>query len=527
MTGSVAIDVVIGLIFIYLLYSLFATVIMEIANTIFGLRARNLRYALRRMLMNEDKVENRFFRLGTELVNTFLKMSGFAFKLSDPGLFNTFYNQPSIKYLSAGGIANKPSYISPHNFSKTIIDSIASNFSIEGVIRSIYADLETLEKIFGSLSDSSEIKKDFNKRENKNSSFKEWYKSIECSKQIIYAAILVPSSNHSLKKQVHFFLAEDGSFIEPLPGGNPVQKIKAGISLLPDTDTKKHLESLLVDAQNDLEKFKFYLEQWFDDTMERATGWFKRRAQCFLFIIGFVLAISFNANTFDIVKKLSDNPEAREQLVKLAIEYSKENKEFNKNSSAEDTIAVYQNNHITKVNDSLQKIANRLQADIYKAQNIIAVNWLIPDSIRIFTSGNEIPNVPFGYVKHKYQIEVLDTSSKNDKKDVQKDTVLVWSLLHESIELESFDKAIPPTYSTTFNESQIDVDQSTYKWSYGLKSKNLWGYILTALAISLGSPFWFDLLNKLINLRNSIQPRKQDKQGSGNTGRAALIKRVG
>jgi hypothetical protein len=34
---------------------------------------------------------------------------------------------------------------------------------------------------------------------------------------------------------------------------------------------------------------------------------------------------------------------------------------------------------------------------------------------------------------------------------------------------------------------------------------NFWGYLLTAFAISLGSPFWFDLLNKLVQLRGSVQ----------------------
>src|SRR6187397_717673 len=54
MIDNVALDVVIGLVFIYLLYSLFATILMEIISSSFGLRARNLSYALRRMLMDEE-----------------------------------------------------------------------------------------------------------------------------------------------------------------------------------------------------------------------------------------------------------------------------------------------------------------------------------------------------------------------------------------------------------------------------------------------------------------------------------------
>lgn len=54
MLNNVAPDVVIGLIFIYLLYSLRATVIAEIIATKLGFRARNLKEAIDRMLNDED-----------------------------------------------------------------------------------------------------------------------------------------------------------------------------------------------------------------------------------------------------------------------------------------------------------------------------------------------------------------------------------------------------------------------------------------------------------------------------------------
>jgi hypothetical protein len=53
MTGSIAIDVVIGLVFIYLLYSLLATVVAEIISTNLGLRSKNLREAIDRMINDE------------------------------------------------------------------------------------------------------------------------------------------------------------------------------------------------------------------------------------------------------------------------------------------------------------------------------------------------------------------------------------------------------------------------------------------------------------------------------------------
>ncbi len=35
-------------------------------------------------------------------------------------------------------------------------------------------------------------------------------------------------------------------------------------------------------------------------------------------------------------------------------------------------------------------------------------------------------------------------------------------------------------------------------------TSHLPGWLLTALALSLGAPFWFDLLNKVVNVRHGI-----------------------
>jgi len=61
-------------------------------------------------------------------------------------------------------------------------------------------------------------------------------------------------------------------------------------------------------------------------------------------------------------------------------------------------------------------------------------------------------------------------------------------------------------------EAMIDVVPDKH-WlsSLLLTLSKLGGILLTALAASLGSPFWFDLLNKLVQLRNSIPPRERDE----------------
>ena len=37
------------------------------------------------------------------------------------------------------------------------------------------------------------------------------------------------------------------------------------------------------------------------------------------------------------------------------------------------------------------------------------------------------------------------------------------------------------------------------------------GWLITALALSLGAPFWFDLLNKFIVVRSTVKPKEKSQ----------------
>ena len=41
------------------------------------------------------------------------------------------------------------------------------------------------------------------------------------------------------------------------------------------------------------------------------------------------------------------------------------------------------------------------------------------------------------------------------------------------------------------------------------------GWIVTAIALSLGAPFWFDLLQKFVNLRGAgVKPKREDEKAT-------------
>ena len=63
-------------------------------------------------------------------------------------------------------------------------------------------------------------------------------------------------------------------------------------------------------------------------------------------------------------------------------------------------------------------------------------------------------------------------------------------------------------------------------YAFALLGRHFWGYLLTAIAISLGAPFWFDLLNKLMKLRTS-QKEEPSTPASSSGGTVSALKREG
>ncbi len=73
-------------------------------------------------------------------------------------------------------------------------------------------------------------------------------------------------------------------------------------------------------ANEAMDVFTKRLETWFDDTMNRVSGRYKRRVQFILFAIGIPLAFILNIDSIEIAGKLSKKKDLRAQMVQLAIQ---------------------------------------------------------------------------------------------------------------------------------------------------------------------------------------------------------------
>jgi hypothetical protein len=85
-----------------------------------------------------------------------------------------------------------------------------------------------------------------------------------------------------------------------------------------DSEEAKRLETVLTNVKDDLEAIEVALAKYFDQVMDRVSGWYVRRVKVFLFLIGLALAAATNFNVISYAKHLAENSEARAAVVTAA-----------------------------------------------------------------------------------------------------------------------------------------------------------------------------------------------------------------
>jgi hypothetical protein len=100
-----------------------------------------------------------------------------------------------------------------------------------------------------------------------------------------------------------------------------LENIAAGIRNVENPLLRERLQSLLDSAgmvedkvEVKLADFRKNVYQWFDASMERGSGWYKRKAQYLAFAIGIGVALLFNADTIAISQSLWGDAALRESL---------------------------------------------------------------------------------------------------------------------------------------------------------------------------------------------------------------------
>jgi hypothetical protein len=108
------------------------------------------------------------------------------------------------------------------------------------------------------------------------------------------------------------------SYIPSRTFASALLKLGDSIDAIPSKPVKEALGALLTSAQGDAVAFRHSVEQWYDDHMERVSGWYRRRIQKILWVLAFVVAVTLNADALQIGKRLWVDPSQRAAIVNQA-----------------------------------------------------------------------------------------------------------------------------------------------------------------------------------------------------------------
>ena len=193
------------------------------------------------------------------------------------------------------------------------------------------------------------------------------------------------------------------------------------------------------------------IENWFDSMMERLGGTFKRWASGLTLLISSIAVIALNIDSIQIAKYLYSDENARNKLAMAAY------------SASEDSVMAAKAKSTTVVIDSIYKIPP---------------NKIYGDTI----------------------IRIVTKSSKNIDSTVNKIASFIpigWNLGAEQ-----------GMYKLIHHKTQKCECVSMF----GFWWQKVFGLLITIFAVTLGAPFWFDVLSKVANLRNSIKPLKSEEK---------------
>lgn len=255
------------------------------------------------------------------------------------------------------------------------------------------------------------------------------------------------------------------------------------------------LKSLWADSQGDVEKFRTLIENWFNNVMDHASGSYKRKTQLMLFFIGLVLAAIFNIDAIQLAKKLSSNPELAKQLAANASAYLETHKELGTKLPAEPyPVFITNDSSGFKVGTDKNGIGNET----------------------VFCSKGDTSTLKISLIKNSYQHQVDSVQLVL----AQKSSKLIDSanaMIHSDIANANDLLGLGWNCHGSVNSISVCIKEN-------LTWKSIVGWIITALAISMGAPFWFDLLNKFMKFRGATS-KPDDNTGINN--REASTDRVG
>ena len=452
MFGLEILDVVIGLMFVYLLLSLLATAINEYVAALVNLRGKELARGLGRLL---DDLDDR------QALKKAFDGVGPAVTGATATLTERFYNHRLIRPLATRrGWAFRafskeprlPSYIPARTFAMALLDVLG------------YTDPAATDP--------------------ENPAGGEQGKALVGVMDI-------------LKRE------------SPLD----VSELKG---LLANANLPEPIQLRLLEAftgsQNRLQHLHDGVEVWFNNAMDRVSGAYKRTIQGWLLLIGMLIAACSNADTIDMWRRLAADDKLRDAMAERAVrtlpDLQPEVRRIRDAAARRDSLPADTTGPQTDTAGITDTTSVSVDAD-----SPAAADTAPGDSIPATEGTDTVPNDP----------TASDTAAADSTPMTPADSA--WQRYGnaraqlDSMELKlgwsKEDARDAGLLTSRFKPDFFPFDRASF-WAKVL------GLLLTAIAISMGAPFWFDLLNKVVSIRSAGRsPGERPKSPEGGPKRSA------
>jgi hypothetical protein len=102
------------------------------------------------------------------------------------------------------------------------------------------------------------------------------------------------------------------------PADGPPKDLATFLDQVPDPDVRRVLTLLAAEAGADGQRLKESIERWFDLSMDRVAGWYKRKTQGVNAALALAFTLAINADTIVIARALSNDSAVRAGVVAQA-----------------------------------------------------------------------------------------------------------------------------------------------------------------------------------------------------------------
>lgn len=232
-------------------------------------------------------------------------------------------------------------------------------------------------------------------------------------------------------------------------------------------DVQRVVLMALSAAGDDLAAVRKHLEDWYDATMQRVSGWYAKRSAAFLFGLGLGAAVVLNVDSITIAKSLIVDKPLRQAIVTQAEKY---------------------------VGDP----ANRPKS---------------PGAAQTSTPSTGAP--PANFVGSAATSGGASDAQKRSFDDIRTE----FAEIGYPIGWASDKGWLYPAPQGCTRIASAEGDALTACTLAGDAYLGMWllaimGWLITAIAVMLGAPFWFDLLNRLVSLRSALKPVEAPAPGN-------------